>query len=174
MPHYWNTTPAEEIASYPAETYAAPGARRYLRAITVVADSATTFRWVCQVRVAPYSYDWLDNLGRRSPRRLTPGLDDLRVGQRFATIFRIVDAQPGRSVTAAIEPGPARLFGDVVMTYRVSEAGTGRSRVVCCLVVGGASRADRFRRTLLGWGDLVMMRKQLKTLKELAETAPRS
>ena len=76
----------------------------------------TLFRWLCQLRVAPYSYDWLDNRGRRSPRTLTPGLEELEVGQRFMTIFRLAEFEPGRSITV-VHDGP--LFGRVVGTYEV-------------------------------------------------------
>ena len=75
------------------------------------------FRWLCQLRVAPYSYDWLDNFGRRSPRTLTPGLDALEVGQRVMTIFELLEFDADSHLT--IRTRSAR-FGVVVVTYRVS------------------------------------------------------
>ncbi len=169
LPQSWNSTSAEEADHYVADDFAVTDAQRFIRAVTVEAPADTTYRWLCQLRVAPYSYDLLDNWGRRSPRTLTPGADGLEVGQRFVEIARIVAFEPGRHVTSVILPRPARLFGDLVMTYQVTPIGEDRSRLVCCICVGGGSPVALLRRYLLGWGDLVMMRKQLLTLKGCAE-----
>lgn len=174
LPQFWNTTAEEESRRYRAEEFASPGSHRLIRAVSVDADSVTAFRWVCQLRVAPYSYDWLDNRGRHSPRLLTPDVDRLEVGQSFCEIFRIVAVEPGQEVTAVMQPGPTKLFGDVVVTYQVNEIDEGRSRLVCCLAVAATSLPGRIRRYLLGWGDLVMMRKQLLTLKACAESTARA
>ncbi len=164
----WNVVAADRARRYPCERYAGPGGERFLRAVDVQADPATVFRWVCQLRVAPYSYDLVDNLGRRSPRSLTPGADRLEVGQRFVVVARIVEFEDGRHVTALSAPDGSRLLGPVAFTYEVRPGPSG-ARLVAAMCVGAHGRLQRAVRAALGWGDLVMMRKQLLTLKVLAE-----
>jgi hypothetical protein len=142
------------------------------RAVTVEAPASVVFRWLCQLRVAPYSYDVLDNGGRRSPRELTPGLDELAIGQKFM-IFKLADFEPSKQLTLRIVPGrPRRLLGDLAVSYTVVPDGEARCRLVVKLRVDlpGDGLLARLHRSALAWGDLVMMRKQLLTLKELAET----
>ena len=141
------------------------------RAVDVDAPAALVFRWVCQLRAAPYSYDLIDNFGRRSPRRLVPGLGTLEVGQRFMTIFVLASFEDRSSVT--IETG-GRFVGHVACTYRVAARGPETSRLVVKLLAaapGGPFHAltRNVLRALLPVGDLVMMRKQLLNLKALAE-----
>lgn len=138
------------------------------RAVDVEAPQDIVFRWICQIRVAPYSYDKLDNFGRRSPQELTPGLEELELGQRAATIFRIAEFEPGESLTIFHR---GRFFGEVACTYWAKRVDDERSRIVVKLVWKAR------RRGALGWperlllppGDLVMMRRQLLNLKGLAE-----
>ena len=138
-----------------------------LRAIEVAASAETLFRWLCQLRVAPYSYDWLDNRGRRSPRTLTPGLEELEVGQRLMTIFRLAEFEPGRSITV-VHSGP--LFGRVAGTYEVTSTGPQTSRLFVRLLVRYAHgpAAVALASLVLPAGDLVMMSKQLRTLRDCA------
>jgi hypothetical protein len=163
----WNTTTAEEAADYPAHRYAVPPYRKLIRAVDVAAPPAAVFRWLCQLKVAPYSYDWLDNRGRRSPRELTPGAENLAVGQRLM-IARIVEFEPDRQITGVSVPAATAVFGAISLTYRVTPTANG-SRLVACLDVTVCSRAGRMRADLLAVGDLAMMRKQLLNLKGLAE-----
>jgi hypothetical protein len=136
------------------------------RAVDVAAPAELVYRWVCQMRVAPYSYDVLDNLGRRSPRELTPGLDSLEVGQQFM-IFRLTSFEEGRSITL---DSNTLWFGRVVCTYRTEQIDDDSCRLVVKLVVGTPNHPfGALRQRFLAAGDLVMMRKQLLTFKALAE-----
>jgi hypothetical protein len=164
---HWGATPDEEAASYPCDAHL-PDAEQWLyRAVTVDAPPAVVFRWLCQLRVAPYSYDWIDNRGRRSPRTLTPGLEDVAVGQRAMTIFEIVGVEPGRSITVFSRTAA---FGDVAGTYAANPTDDGRTRLVAKFgTIAPKSLYGEVTRDVLPLGDLVMMRKQLLTLKELAE-----
>jgi len=108
--HDWGSTAAERDQSFPCDDLLKNPDDVLFRAIDVDAVPAVTFRWLCQLRTAPYSYDWIDNLGRTSPRTLTPGLELLAVGQTVMTIFELVDFEnplTSRSGTAA---GPSSVI----------------------------------------------------------------
>jgi hypothetical protein len=164
----WGSTPEERNRSYPCDRLVAGPDGALFRAVDVAAPAEIAFRWLCQLRVAPYSYDRLDNRGRRSPQKLTPGLEQLEPGQTFMTIFSLLELEPGKSITLFSR---GRLFGDVACTYRVDPVADARSR----LVVKVLFRAPRRRphgplmRLILPPGDLLMMRRQLLNLAGLAE-----
>jgi hypothetical protein len=168
----WGSTAEERASSWPCDPLLPDANLALYRSVDVAAPSDVVFRWVCQLRVAPYSYDWLDNRGRRSPRSPTPGLDDLAIGQRVMGIFDLVGFTTGEEITIRSR---GAFFGGLVVTYRVRPTSDGASRLAVKLLV-------RHRRDALGlvWalvlpaGDLVMMRKQLLTLARLAEADTKS
>ena len=168
IPWEWNTTLQERAARFPCDDHLDTPFRRLTRAITIAAPPPIVFRWLCQLKVAPYSYDWLDNRGRRSPRRLTPGAERLALGQRLL-VFELVEFQQGRSLTLAVQPRCQRLYGPLALTYAIQPRHDGSCRLVVRLDVGATTPLQRGWRVLLAWGDLVMMRKQLLTFKQLAE-----
>ena len=131
------------------------------RGVTVEAPPSVVWPWVGQVRVAPYSYDWLDNLGRRSPRDLV-GLPEPRVGEPFTRfggrpLGRVVAVEPGRQLTGEI-------LG-AYLSYLLVPVGQASTRLLLKVVMDtGPVLAP-----LLSAGDLVMARRQLLNLKARAE-----
>ena len=177
----WGSTAAERAAPLPCDRHL-PGADGVLhRAVDIDASPVTVFRWLCQLRAAPYSYDLIDNFGRRSPQRLTPGLEQLEVGQRFMTIFDLVEFEQDRQITLVVRERARWAFGAAAVTYAVSARdveGLSRphdgSRPQDASHPQDGSRllvriASKRSGRLLPWLDLVMMRRQLLNLKALAE-----
>jgi len=167
LPYAWGTTAAEAERHYPADDLLPGVTVPMTRAVAVAAPVELSWRWLCQIAVAPYSYDWLDNRGKRSPRELTPGADQLEVG-KLMMIFELTSFEDGHQWTGITTPRASRVFGRVAVTYAVEPTETG-SRMLCRLVTPQAGVLSRARIHALAWGDLVMMRKELLTLKELAE-----
>jgi hypothetical protein len=161
----WGETEAERAASYPCDDLIAAPHQACYRAIDVSAPAPLVWRWLCQLRAAPYSYDWIDNLGRRSPRELTPGLDTLEMGQRAMAIFRIAGFQRDRSITLYCARS---VFGELAVSYCVAPTSDKGSRITVKLLVRYGRFAPVMRR-VPPVGDLIMMRKQLRTLKRLSE-----
>jgi hypothetical protein len=165
LPLVWGATEDEAARAYPADGYV-EDPLLLTRAVDVRAPREVVWRWLCQIAVAPYSYDWIDNRGRRSPRELTPGADRLEIGQPMAFVFELVSFEAPRQWTAVTTRRGERMFGRTAMTY-AAEPG----RIVCRIAVSQRGPVDRLRSRALAWGDLVMMRKQLRTLRSLAERA---
>ena len=162
----WGESEAERAASYPGDALIDAPHQEAYRAIDVDAPAPLVWRWLCQLRAAPYSYDWIDNWGRKSPRELTPGLDDLEAGQQALVFFQIAGFERDRSLTLHAQRS---VFGEVAVSYLVTPRDDGRSRLVAKVAVRYPRWVAPVTRHVPPVGDLVMMRKQLRTLKECAE-----
>jgi hypothetical protein len=170
----WGSTAQERALEFPCDRYVTDPNGFLYRAITVNAPPPVLFRWLCQLRAAPYSYDWLDNLGRRSPRQLTPGLERLGIGQRIVTVFRLAAFEHDRHITAVL-PGSSAFFDELALTYLIVPAAEQSSRLVVKVAIRYPRNAIGIAtRALLPAGDLVMMRKQLLTIRALAQRDRRS
>lgn len=173
LSHTWGTDSGERQLAFPCDGLI-PGADEALfRGITIDASAEIVFRWLCQMRVAPYSYDWLDNGGRRSPVELTPGLENLAEGQTVMRIFDLVDFATNQHLTLRLKPnGPSiGMFGDIAVSYMIVSLSSLSCRLLVKLVVKYPSGLrGRLTRVFLPWGDLIMMRRQLLNFKRLAES----
>jgi hypothetical protein len=156
----WGATEAECEQHLPCDDLK-PGGVQADRAISIDASPRLVYAWLCQLRVAPYSYDLLDRWGRRSPRHRDPQLTELEVGQRFMGQFDLVSFVLGRHITL--------VTGGICVTYAVRPEGSG-TRLSVRMHCG----VPRIVGRVLALGDLLMTRKQLLTLKELAEAEERA
>lgn len=158
----WGVTDQEVARPYPCDDLVPSPVLQLWRGITVEATPAQLWPWLCQVQLAPYSYDWLDNLGRRSPRELR-GLPDPRPGDRFSCVGgrfgvgRVLAVGHQEHLTAGIM--------GAVMAYVLSPV-NGSTRLLLKIVM--AER--RWYGPAVAVGDWPMARRQLMNLKALAES----
>ena len=158
----WGVTDQEVARRYPCDDLVPSPAQALWRGITVDTTPEQVWPWLCQLRLAPYSYDWIDNLGQRSPRELR-GLPDPRPGEHFSRVAgrfgvgRVLSVAAGEQLTASIM--------GAVMSYVLSPTGTS-TRLLLKVVM----EHDRWYVPALAVGDWPMARRQLKNLKQLAES----
>jgi hypothetical protein len=157
----WGVTDNEVSRRYPCDDFVTAPALQVWRGVRVEAPPEAVWPWVAQVRLAPYSYDWIDNRGRRSPRELV-GLPEPQVGERFTTaggreLGRIVSIDPGKCLTGTIM--------DAFMSYVLVPQDFDATRLLLKVVM----RTRWWAVPALAVGDLIMARRQLLNLKRLAE-----
>lgn len=156
----WGVTDDEVARRYPCDEVVVAPNLEVWRGVTVHAAPSAVWPWVTQIQLAPYSYDWIDNLGRRSPQRLLdrPAPEP---GQHFTSTAdrphgRLLSIEPERHYTGT-------LMG-AAMSYVLVPAG-GDTRLLLKI----AATMHRWLAPAVSVGDLVMARRQLLNLKRLAE-----
>ncbi|MGN6609060.1 MAG: polyketide cyclase [Jatrophihabitans sp.] len=156
----WGVTPDETVRRYPCDDLVRQPVLQAWRGVTVAAPPERVWQWVRQIRLAPYSYDRVDNLGRQSPQLLLD-IPDPVPGDPFT-------ASAGRAVgrVLSVEPGvhlTGRIAG-AVMSYVLVPSGGGTRLLLKIVMARG-----RLLAPFVSAGDLVMARRQLLNLKALAE-----
>ncbi len=180
----WGSTLEERLMPFPCDCYMDNSDEAYFRAIDVKAPTKIVFRWLCQLKIASYSYDWIDRVERKffkvasesisenpSPQQLIPGVENLAQSQRVMGIFKLVEFEQDRHLTIVMDDEQAiSIFGNIAASYVVLPV----TQNTCRLILKGLIRYPRnsfwsWIRYFLPWGDLFMMRKQFLRLKSLAE-----
>ena len=156
----WGVTADEVARPYPCDRWIPSPTLAAWRGVTVNAPTELVWPWVAQVRLAPYSYDWIDNRGKRSPRALVD-MSEPVVGEAFTrvggkSVGRMLSVDPPHELTGRL--------GGAVISYVLEPADMDTR-----LVMKAVMNLPRPLAPLLSVGDLVMARRQLLNWKHLAE-----
>jgi hypothetical protein len=170
---HWGATP-DEIAGPVVGDDLCPDARVVAtRCITLPAPAQDVFPWIRQMgfgRAGWYSYDWIDNLGRRSARTINPEWQDVHSGSSVPggpIDFEAVIVEPPRAFVLRVVP-KGRLAHRLCFTlaYELWDDPAGTrlvTRMRSRVSVPGGAAVDR---CLLGPGDGIMLRRQLLILRQ--------
>ena len=168
---HWGATADEIAGPMPGDDIVRDARIVATRSITLAAPPEVVFAWIRQMgfgRAGWYSYDILDNLGRRSAREIHPEWQQLSTGGE-------IPAGPVSFVAALVEPprhvvmhfGPTherhrKVDFSLAYDLRDDPAGT---RLVTRVRARVSTPAGRLvEQLLLGPGDGVMVRRQLLNL----------
>jgi hypothetical protein len=168
----WGATDEEATRPQPGDGVVRRADFVATRAITIHAPPEAVWPWLVQIgsgRAGWYSYDRLDNAGVPSAIKIIPELQDLAVGD-------LIPMVPGKEIgvwVKEVEPNRRMLWWDRKGEYSWEW--------VLEPVDGGTRLVNRLRATRHPWsarmlyevvaanGDIIMMRKMLRGIKNRAE-----
>ncbi len=147
------------------------------RAITIDATPSQVFPWLRQMgfgRAGWYSYDIIDNLGRRSARAINPEWQTLSAGEEVPggpASFTAMVVDPPRALVIALGDGsPTPRKVTFTLSYELGNDPRG-TRLVSRVRARVNLPAGRIiERMLLGPGDGIMLRKQLLNIARRFDT----
>jgi hypothetical protein len=174
----WGATP-EEVAGPVAGDALLPDARLVAtRSIDLERPPIEVLPWLEQIgygRAGWYSYDWIDNLGRRSADRIHPEWQGIEAGDPIpagpiqftaAIVERPSSATDGAAFVMQL---PRRRIAkhtiDFVLAFDLRTSGHGSRLVTRVRSTIDGRRGSLIERCLLGPGDGIMVRRQLINLQ---------
>jgi hypothetical protein len=174
----WGATNAEILGPVVGDELCPDAGVSATRCITVSAQPVDVFPWIRQMgfgKAGWYSYDWIDNLGRRSATTINPQWQEVHSGSTVpggpidfeATI---VDA-PRSFVLRVVPKGFMNTRLCFTLAYELRDDPVGCrivTRMRARIRIPGGSLIERF---ILAPGDGVMLRKQLKTIARRCATS---
>ncbi|MBN1415192.1 MAG: hypothetical protein JW973_08845 [Bacteroidales bacterium] len=147
--------------------------RELLRSIEIHADASAIFAWLKQLRVAPYSYDFMDNRGKKSPGYIIENLPPLKVNTHFLLAFHIFGFEENSFIVCRFcEPinPPVNLYmKDLYIEYRIAENGTDTR--LWCKIKGYCNKDISSKGFFFTFSvvNKIMMERQLKNIRKLSE-----
>lgn len=173
---HWGATTEEIDGAVVGDDLCADARTIATRCITIAAPPDAVFLWIRQMgfgRAGWYSYDWLDNLGRRSASEIHPEWQDVVTGSRVPggpVSFLAAVVEPPRAFVLQFGRPGGRICFTLAYELRDEPAGTRLvTRMRTRIHVPGALVIER---GLLGPGDGFMVRRQLRTLAQRAGASP--
>ncbi|MEM8923181.1 MAG: SRPBCC family protein [Actinomycetota bacterium] len=170
---HWGSTAAEREAVMPGDELIERPGMSATRSISVAAPAEEVFGYLAQMgmgRAGWYSYDLVDNLGRRSARRLHPEWQVEAVGDEVPAgpiSFVVTDIDRPRLLVIAVLDH--RLPGhpiDFTLAYRLTPLDGGGTRVVSRARTRISGPLGSPATLALRVGDGIMVRRQLLGLRD--------
>lgn len=175
---HWGSTEAERAEPLPGDELLVDPPVSATRSISLAAEPDEVFGWLAQMgfgRAGWYSYDLIDNLGRRSARRLEPTWQVSAAGDTVPggpIAFEVTHlARPEHLVLAVLDRRLAGHTIDFTLAFDLRPlagpgATAGGTRLVSRARIRVAGPLGRPLTAALGSGDGVMVRRQLLGLAE--------
>ena len=147
--------------------------RELIRCIEINANASDIFVWLKQLRIAPYSYDFIDNRCRKSPDYIIENLPPLKVNTHFLLAFHIFQFEEDSFIVSRFcEPinPPLNLYmKDLFFEYRIVEKGTNTQlwcKIKGCFNTDMSSKGFFYIFSVV---NKIMITRQMKNIKKLSE-----
>jgi hypothetical protein len=180
---YWGATAEEINNSVVGDDLCSDATVVATRSITIGAAPQEVFPWIRQMgfgRAGWYSYDWLDNLGRKSATTIHDEWQSVAAGDKIPSgpisfIAAIVDAprhfvleikSPGKKSHGKKSPGKKSPKMHFTLAYELRDDPQGTRLVTRMRSRINLPLGSLFEKLILGPGDGIMLRRQLLNIKK--------